>query len=141
MRILSIESSCDETAAAVVENGRNILSSVVATQVEEHKLYGGVVPEIAFCRAGVKGAMLRLFFMDIFFTALAWAVMVNEAAARPKASMPSKTFFDKRIVLSFKRFFTQVVLFFLIRFFTRVFLVFSPRKIFITGCHFEKGRG
>lgn len=47
MRILSIESSCDETAAAVVEDGRKILSSVVASQVEEHKLYGGVVPEIA----------------------------------------------------------------------------------------------
>lgn len=47
MRILSIESSCDETAAAVVEDGRNVISSVVASQVEEHKLYGGVVPEIA----------------------------------------------------------------------------------------------
>ena len=47
MKILAIESSCDETAAAVVENGRHVLSSVVATQVEEHKLYGGVVPEIA----------------------------------------------------------------------------------------------
>ena len=47
MKILSIESSCDETAAAVVENGRAVLSSVVASQVEEHKLYGGVVPEIA----------------------------------------------------------------------------------------------
>ena len=47
MKILSIESSCDETAAAVIENGRKIISSVVATQVEEHKLYGGVVPEIA----------------------------------------------------------------------------------------------
>lgn len=47
MKILSIESSCDETAAAVVEDGRNVLSSVVASQVEEHKLYGGVVPEIA----------------------------------------------------------------------------------------------
>lgn len=47
MKILSIESSCDETAAAVIEDGRNIISSVVATQVEEHKLYGGVVPEIA----------------------------------------------------------------------------------------------
>lgn len=47
MRILGIESSCDETAAAVVEDGRTILSSVVASQVEEHKLYGGVVPEIA----------------------------------------------------------------------------------------------
>ena len=47
MRILSIESSCDETAAAVVEDGREVLSSVIASQVEEHKLYGGVVPEIA----------------------------------------------------------------------------------------------
>lgn len=47
MRILSIESSCDETAAAVVEDGRKVLSSIVASQVEEHKLYGGVVPEIA----------------------------------------------------------------------------------------------
>ena len=46
MKILSIESSCDETAAAVVE-GRTVLSSVVNTQVEEHKKYGGVVPEIA----------------------------------------------------------------------------------------------
>ncbi len=47
MKILAIESSCDETAAAVVENGRTVLSSVVATQIDEHKLYGGVVPEIA----------------------------------------------------------------------------------------------
>lgn len=47
MKILGIESSCDETAAAVVEDGRKVLSSVIHTQVEEHKLYGGVVPEIA----------------------------------------------------------------------------------------------
>ena len=47
MKILSIESSCDETAAAVVEDGRVVLSDIVASQVEEHKLYGGVVPEIA----------------------------------------------------------------------------------------------
>jgi N6-L-threonylcarbamoyladenine synthase len=47
MKILAIESSCDETAAAVVEDGRNVLSNIVASQVEEHKLYGGVVPEIA----------------------------------------------------------------------------------------------
>ncbi len=47
MKILAIESSCDETAAAVVEDGRRALSNVVASQVEEHKLYGGVVPEIA----------------------------------------------------------------------------------------------
>ena len=47
MRILAIESSCDETAAAVVEDGRKVISSVIASQVEEHKIYGGVVPEIA----------------------------------------------------------------------------------------------
>ncbi|MFR5875763.1 MAG: tRNA (adenosine(37)-N6)-threonylcarbamoyltransferase complex transferase subunit TsaD [Eubacterium sp.] len=47
MKILGIESSCDETAAAVVENGRAVLSNVIATSLEEHKLYGGVVPEIA----------------------------------------------------------------------------------------------
>lgn len=47
MKILAIESSCDETASAVVEDGRKVISSVVASQVEEHKLYGGVVPEIA----------------------------------------------------------------------------------------------
>ncbi len=47
MRILGIESSCDETAAAIVEDGRKTLSSVVASQVDIHALYGGVVPEIA----------------------------------------------------------------------------------------------
>lgn len=47
MKILAIESSCDETAAAVVEDGRTVLSNVVATQIAEHRLYGGVVPEIA----------------------------------------------------------------------------------------------
>ena len=47
MKILAIESSCDETAAAVVEDGRKVLSSIIASQVEEHKIYGGVVPEIA----------------------------------------------------------------------------------------------
>lgn len=47
MLILGIESSCDETAAAVSENGTKILSSVISTQIEEHRKYGGVVPEIA----------------------------------------------------------------------------------------------
>ena len=47
MKILAIESSCDETAAAVVEDGRCVLSNIVATQIAEHRLYGGVVPEIA----------------------------------------------------------------------------------------------
>lgn len=45
--ILAIESSCDETAAAVVVNGRKVLSNVISSQIDLHKLYGGVVPEIA----------------------------------------------------------------------------------------------
>ena len=47
MKILGIETSCDETAAAVVEDGRKILSNVVASQVEIHASYGGIVPEVA----------------------------------------------------------------------------------------------
>ncbi len=47
MNILAIESSCDETAVAVVRDGRQVLSDCIASQVELHKLYGGVVPEIA----------------------------------------------------------------------------------------------
>ncbi|MDO4554751.1 MAG: tRNA (adenosine(37)-N6)-threonylcarbamoyltransferase complex transferase subunit TsaD [Lachnospiraceae bacterium] len=45
--ILAIESSCDETAAAVVRNGREVLSNIISSQIELHKLFGGVVPEIA----------------------------------------------------------------------------------------------
>ena len=45
--ILGIESSCDETAASVVVNGRRVLSNVIASQVDLHAEYGGVVPEIA----------------------------------------------------------------------------------------------
>lgn len=47
MLILAIETSCDETSAAVIENGKRILSNVVASQVEIHKKYGGIVPEVA----------------------------------------------------------------------------------------------
>lgn len=45
--ILAIESSCDETAASVVKNGRTILSNIISSQIALHTLYGGVVPEIA----------------------------------------------------------------------------------------------
>lgn len=45
--ILAVESSCDETAASVVKNGRKVLSNIISSQIELHKLYGGVVPEIA----------------------------------------------------------------------------------------------
>ena len=45
--ILGIESSCDETSMSVVKNGREVLSNVISSQIEIHKLFGGVVPEIA----------------------------------------------------------------------------------------------
>ncbi len=47
LKILAIESSCDDTAAAIVEDGKKILSSKVSSQIECHKIYGGVVPEVA----------------------------------------------------------------------------------------------
>lgn len=47
IKILAIESSCDETAAAVIKNGRDVLSNIISSQIDLHKLYGGVVPEIA----------------------------------------------------------------------------------------------
>ena len=47
MIILGIETSCDETAAAVVEDGRNVLSNVIASSVKELAAYGGVFPEVA----------------------------------------------------------------------------------------------
>jgi N6-L-threonylcarbamoyladenine synthase len=45
--ILGIETSCDETAAAIIKNGHEIVANVVASQIESHKRFGGVVPEIA----------------------------------------------------------------------------------------------
>ena len=47
MKILAFETSCDETSVAVVENGKKVLSNVISTQIDIHKEYGGVVPEIA----------------------------------------------------------------------------------------------
>ena len=47
MKILAFESSCDETAVAVVEDGRRVISDAIASQADMHALYGGVVPEIA----------------------------------------------------------------------------------------------
>ncbi|MCX7911797.1 MAG: tRNA (adenosine(37)-N6)-threonylcarbamoyltransferase complex transferase subunit TsaD [Dehalococcoidales bacterium] len=60
MLVLGIESSCDETAAALVEDGRTVLSSVIASQLELHQKYGGVVPEIAARRhAELIGYVVR----------------------------------------------------------------------------------
>ncbi len=70
MKILAIETSCDETAAAVVQDGRTICSSVVATQLAEHRLYGGVVPEIAsrrHCESICEVTEQALFEADMGF--------------------------------------------------------------------------
>ncbi|MEG0823478.1 MAG: tRNA (adenosine(37)-N6)-threonylcarbamoyltransferase complex transferase subunit TsaD, partial [Erysipelotrichaceae bacterium] len=45
--ILAIESSCDETAVAIIKNGKDIVSNIVATQIDVHKEFGGVIPEVA----------------------------------------------------------------------------------------------
>lgn len=73
MKILSIETSCDETAVAVIEDGRKVLSSVVYSQVKDHEIFGGVVPEIAsrkhieiisnICNKAVKQASIS--FKDV----------------------------------------------------------------------------
>ena len=81
MKILAIESSCDETAAAVVEDVRKALSSVIASQVSEHIIYGGVVPEIASRRhaeaiSGVVSQALeqaKLTLSDIDAVAVTYA--------------------------------------------------------------------
>ncbi len=73
VRILALETSCDETAAAIVENGRHIISNVVFSQIDLHALYGGVVPEIASrahveaCNRVIDEALknARLSFEDI----------------------------------------------------------------------------
>src|SRR6202050_3708866 len=80
VRILAIETSCDETAAAVVEDGRRILSSVVASQMATHGKYGGVVPELAsreHLRAIVPVSRLALEQAGVSYDDLA-AIAVTE---------------------------------------------------------------
>ena len=96
MLVLGIETSCDETACAVVENGTAILSSVVASSLEEHRPYGGVIPEIA-CRSHVEWilpvvdealqkALVRLNRIDLVAAThgpgLVGALMVGVAVAK-----------------------------------------------------------
>ena len=59
MRVLGIETSCDETAAAVVEGGRTVRSTVVASQADLHAPYGGVVPELAARAAFMSRSMSK----------------------------------------------------------------------------------
>ncbi len=94
--ILAIESSCDETAAAVVKNGREVLSNIISSQIELHKLYGGVVPEIAsrkhiekinpVIRESLSEANMKLEDMDAigvtYGPGLVGALLVGVAAAK-----------------------------------------------------------
>ena len=94
--VLAIESSCDETAAAVVKNGREVLSNVISSQIELHKLYGGVVPEIAsrkhiekinpVIREALSEANMKLEDMDAigvtYGPGLVGALLVGVAAAK-----------------------------------------------------------
>ena len=99
MKILAIESSCDETAAAVTENGRRVLSSVVSSQIDIHTVYGGVVPELAsrshiravqkLAEQALKDAGLRRGDLDAvavtFAPGLIGAVLVGVSFAKSAA--------------------------------------------------------
>ena len=100
IKILAIESSCDETAAAVVEDGRCVKSNIISSQIELHKLYGGVVPEIAsrkhiekinqVIEEALKEAEVTLDDIDAigvtYGPGLVGALLVGVAAAKAIAS-------------------------------------------------------
>lgn len=102
--ILAIESSCDETAASVVRNGREVLSNIISSQIELHKLYGGVVPEIAsrkhiekinqVIKEALKAAGFRLEEMDAigvtYGPGLVGALLVGVAEAKAIAFAAKK---------------------------------------------------
>ena len=71
--ILAIESSCDETAAAVVKNGREVLSNIIYSQIDLHTLYGGVVPEIASRKHIEK--IIRLSVRRLRTQAVRWTIL------------------------------------------------------------------
>ena len=104
MRILGIESSCDETAAAIVEDGRVLLSNVVNSQIDIHAVYGGVVPEVA-ARSHIEAinpvinqalSDARLTWGDIDAVAVTYApgligsLLVGTLAARTLALLKNK---------------------------------------------------
>jgi N6-L-threonylcarbamoyladenine synthase len=106
MRVLGIETSCDETAVAVVDDGRATLAHALASQVEEHRRYGGVVPEIAarshldrldgLVRAAAESAQIDLAAIDGFAATagpgLIGGVMVGVMTAKALASVHRKPF-------------------------------------------------
>lgn len=102
--ILAIESSCDETAAAVVRNGREVLSNVISSQIALHTIYGGVVPEIAsrkhiekinqVTEEALRGAGMSLSDMDAiavtYGPGLVGAILVGVAEAKAIAYAAGK---------------------------------------------------
>ena len=104
--VLSIESSCDETAAAVVKNGREVLSNVIATQIDIHKRYGGVVPEIAsrnhvdcisnVIKEALEQANMKLDDVDLvaatYGPGLVGALLVGLSTAKAMAFAANKPF-------------------------------------------------
>ena len=104
MLILGIETSCDETAAAIVEDGVHVRSNIIATQFDVHARYGGVVPELALMRIHVAEVLTvnansepgwELLMSTLRTTGVdeldaAWAMMVPGLARikRPKCLMP-----------------------------------------------------
>ncbi len=104
IRILAIESSCDETSVAIVENGRTILSNIIATQIEIHTRFGGVVPEVAsrnhitaisnVCNEALKEANLTMEDIDAiavtYGAGLLGALLVGVSFAKGLAYMQNK---------------------------------------------------
>lgn len=106
MKVLAVESSCDETSVAVVENGREVYSNVIASQIDTHKKFGGVVPEIAsrqhveaintVLREGLDQAGLKLEDIDIIAATkgpgLIGALLVGLSAGKALALATCKPF-------------------------------------------------
>lgn len=104
IKILSIESSCDETSVAIVENGRKILSNVIATQIDIHTRFGGVVPEVAsrnhitaisnVCKKALSDANLKIEDIDAiavtYGAGLLGALLVGVSFAKGLAYMSHK---------------------------------------------------
>ena len=106
MKVLAVESSCDETSVAVVENGREVYSNVIASQIDTHKKFGGVVPEIAsrqhveaintVLKEGLDQAGVKLSDIDIIASTkgpgLIGALLVGLSAGKALALATGKPF-------------------------------------------------
>ena len=106
MKVLAVESSCDETSVAVVEDGRKVYSNVIASQIDTHKKFGGVVPEIAsrqhveaintVLKEGIEEAGIKLDDIDIIAATkgpgLIGALLVGLSAGKALALSTGKPF-------------------------------------------------